>query len=251
MGFESPHGECVAFKHEGTLDPCVSLYNVIKTNEKFGHAFVVQLDSQFDPLGLRAPNHLDFGYVDDVLCGLGGFASSFRFLSIQTVCAVDWNGLAREAFELNHDATFIQGNIGLPTAVYQMHCRQHELGVQPLISAGIPCEPLSSQGHQRRHLDGRSITLPDVLKAAHFLGAVGLVLECVPEAMTDTETQKAIHEYSEIHDCVVVERILFLHHCWPSKRTRWFALMDFQSCRLVRFWVISFPFPLAHLEFCR
>ena len=125
-------------EHEGTLDTCVSLYNVIKTNEKFGHAFVVQLDPHFDPRGLRAPHRLDFGYAHDVLCGLGGLASSFRFLSIQTVCAVDWNGLAREAFELSHDAKFIQGNIGLPSAVYQMHCRQHELGVQPLISAGIP-----------------------------------------------------------------------------------------------------------------
>ena len=83
-------------EHEGTLDTCVSLYNVIKTNEKFGHAFVVQLDPHFDPLGLRAPHRLDFGYAHDVLCGLGGLASSFRFLSIQTVCAVDWNGLARE-----------------------------------------------------------------------------------------------------------------------------------------------------------
>ena len=51
--------------------------------------------------------------------------------------------------------------------------------------------------------------------------------------MTDTETQKAIHEYSEINDCVVVQRILFLHNCWPSKRTRWFALIIPRNCGLV------------------
>ena len=51
--------------------------------------------------------------------------------------------------------------------------------------------------------------------------------------MTDTETQKAIHEYSENNDCVVMQRILFLHKCWPSKRTRWFALIIPRTCGLV------------------
>ena len=177
------------------------------------------------PLGIRPPNKLDFGYAHDVLCGLGGFTTAFQFLNVHTVCAVDWNRLVETAFESNHSVPFIQGDVGDPSTVCLMHRYQLNLGVQPALAAGIPCQPLSVQGHLNRHLDIRSATLPAVLRAALCLGSTAICLECVPEALHDTATQKAIHEYASYCDCVVHQRILQLHTVWPCRRTRWFALI--------------------------
>ena len=91
VGFESPHRECVALKYEGTLDTCVSLYNVIKTNEKFGHAFVVQLDPILIPLHLGP--HIDWtlGMLTTSFVDLGGLLHPSG--SCQSRLFVLWTGM--------------------------------------------------------------------------------------------------------------------------------------------------------------
>eukprot|EP00438_Fugacium_kawagutii_P018120 Skav206111 [mRNA] locus=scaffold3597:185169:189815:+ [translate_table: standard] len=126
---------------------------------------------------------------------------------------------------MNHDTHVIHGDIGSHTTVHAMHLKQLESDLQPLVTAGVPCQPYSTQGHQGRHLDSRSQTCPAVLRAAHFLGSVGLLLECVPEAMTDAAMQRSVQEYAEMTGACVYQRVLHLHSCWPARRSRWLALI--------------------------
>eukprot|EP00438_Fugacium_kawagutii_P013811 Skav210602 [mRNA] locus=scaffold234:31140:35777:- [translate_table: standard] len=106
-----------------------------------------------------------------------------------------------------------------------MHEAQQVQGCRPILAAGFPCQPYSRQGSQRRSRDPRSRTLGDILKAAHLTCAAGLFLECVPEAMTDAEVQRQLHEFAEAHDMQVSQRIVHLHNVWPSRRTRWYAVV--------------------------
>eukprot|EP00438_Fugacium_kawagutii_P024522 Skav231373 [mRNA] locus=scaffold1586:748449:753841:+ [translate_table: standard] len=222
-GVEHPFGTQVAFKLVGRPQPRMTLYHVAKTDRMLGQAIFLELDDRFDPLGLRDNTLGDFGAYHDVLCGLGGFSSALDFLSFTPVTAVDWNSLALRAFALNHGTHVIQGDIASPSTVHAMHTKQLEMDLQPWILAGVPCQPYSTQGHLGRST--RSKTCPAVLRAAFHLGAVGLLLECVPEAMQDRDVQQALRSYAELTGAVVHQRILHLHSVWPARRSRWLALV--------------------------
>eukprot|EP00438_Fugacium_kawagutii_P008234 Skav226253 [mRNA] locus=scaffold2708:51960:56991:- [translate_table: standard] len=224
-GVEHPFGTQVAFKLVGRPQPRMTLYHVAKTDRMLGQAIFLELDDRFDPLGLRDNSLGDFGAYHDVLCGLGGFSSALDFLSFTPVTAVDWNSLALRAFALNHGTHVIQGDIASPSTVHAMHTKQLEMDLQPWILAGVPCQPYSTQGHLGRSTDPRSKTCPAVLRAAFHLGAVGLLLECVPEAMQDRDVQQALRSYAELTGAVVHQRILHLHSVWPARRSRWLALV--------------------------
>ena len=159
-----------------------------------------------------------------------------EFLGAQIVSAVDNSSLAAEVFRLNHTCPMIESSICDPSTVHQMFDFQSIKGVQPMLTAGFPCQPLSRQGHQLRETDVRSAVLPGILDAAFLLSSSGLFLECVPEALTDPFTQKLLHDFAGMTNSKIVQRVVPLHTFWPSRRTRWFALIIPSS-----FGVVDFP----------
>ena len=129
------------------------------------------------------------------------------------------------AFGLNHSAFPISGDITLSDTVYHMHVQQASAGVQPILAGGFPCQPLSCQGFQKRHMDDRSRVLPALLRAAFWLQVSGVVLECVPEAQHDIGTQTVLAEFARLMGFVIYQQVLHLQHVWPSRRSRWFACL--------------------------
>lgn len=223
FGTVFPCGGWVTFKHVGCLDGRISLYDVKKSGVQVNGAWQVELNPKYPPLGLRNPEMVDLCYNHDVLCGLGGFSTATSCLSIHTVTAVDWTPLALKAFGLNHSAHALCADISCVDTVYSMHLKQLEIGRQPMLTAGVPC-----QGHQKGP-DVRSLTLPAVLRAAVLLGSAGLVLECVPEAQSDPCTQRALREFAEVCHCDLNQKVLHLHAIWPARRSRWFATLTPKS----------------------
>ena len=232
FGTDVSSGAKIAFTHVGVCSESkVTLYDVQRSNELLNGAWKLTLDPSYPPMVHVPKNKNDFGFFHDVCCGLGGFSSAFDFmysacgLPGKGVSAVDLNRLAVEAFALNHSACVQVGDIAQTSVVFQMHCDQTAASCHPLITCGFPCQPLSRQGSQKRHLDERSQVLPAVLQAGFLLQCSGLILECVPEAMTDRSTQQAIHDFTQLMGFQVHQRILHLHHIWPSKRSRWYAVL--------------------------
>eukprot|EP00435_Cladocopium_sp_Y103_P008343 s2426_g2.t1 len=84
---------------------------------------------------------------------------------------------------------------------------------------------VSFQGEQRRELDVRSGALRSLLRCAFFLQSSGVALECVPEAFRDSSTQQSLRVFAKLMGFQLVQKIISLHSIWPSRRTRWFALM--------------------------
>ena len=179
----------------------------------------------------KPKSHVDVGFVHDVCCGIGGFATALDFLHSacglpgHVLSGVDVCPLAMSAFQLNHAAHPVPGDISCSETVFQMHQKQNEVGCQPLLVGGFPCQPLSRQGFQRRQLDVRSKVLPAVLRAAFWLQVSGVCLECVPEAANDPGTQSALAEFARLMDFTIYQKILHLHDVWPSRRSRWFAVL--------------------------
>ena len=213
----------VAFKYAGGNYDCyVTLYQAIRTGEMIHDAWILLLDPSMKPLGSRLPQVHDFGFAHDVCCGLGGFASALQHLGGHVVTAVDWSPLAIEAFALNHHAKYICSAIGDMSTTHSMHTAQHQQGVQPVMFAGYPCQPYSSQGEGRGGLDSRSHTLPEILTCGWLLQVSAFVLECVPATLHDPFVQRVFSDFATKTGFRVVHKVLDLHHVWPSRRSRCF-----------------------------
>ena len=243
-GTDMAHGDSVAFMHEGcAAEDMFALYQVTFSGVQSSDAWVLHVDPQFPPLPVRKPSATDGRFIHDLCCGVGGFSSAAKTLGLSTVSALDWSDLAASSFQLNHDAPCLVADVMNPKNVHQLHHFQSACGVQPIVTVGIPCQPYSLQGSQQGSKDPRSQVLKGVLQASYMMQSCGLILECVPEALRDAYVQKSIHEYAKIRNCKVVQRVLHLHHVWPSKRSRWFAVIlpvDF-ACELHAFPEIQPP----------
>ena len=226
FGREVPFGEKFVFHHEGDwTEKRMTLYNAKWMNQKMGNAWMLDLDPKFPPLGHQISNKMDFGKAHDVCCGLGGFSSALSAIGLRSISAVDTSTLATSAFVLNHDAPVFCEDIGSIGLVHKLHGIQLDHKCQPLMCGGFPCQPLSSQGSQLRGADPRSQTLRSLLRSAFWLQCSGVLLECVQEAMSDQETQHSIKAFANLMGFKVLQKVIHLHHIWPSRRTRWFALL--------------------------
>ena len=156
FGAEIPTGQAVAF----TLPQCfesefITLYDVIRTNEKVGDAILLQLDdlSTWYPSNPKSDKDLQFAH--DVCSGLGGFSTAFSYLGGSILCAVDSCPLACDAYSRIFSAPCICSDIGSMSTIRSMHDLQHAQHCQAMMFAGFPCQPLSQQGAQlRAGLDG-------------------------------------------------------------------------------------------------
>ena len=210
FGLEIPYGNKIAFIHEGVnFEGKVALYDVTNTGIQHEDSWIVQINS-LCPLRSTPFNHSDLGYFHDVCCGLGGFCTAFGQLGCHAVTAVDSRELAVRAFQLNHSCPTICGCVASARVIHKMHVCQLALGVCPVLAAGFqfPCQ-----------------TLGAILHAAHMLQSSGLFLACVPEALEDEATQRQLHEFCHVRGFSLFQRVLHLHNMWPSRRSRWFAVL--------------------------
>eukprot|EP00435_Cladocopium_sp_Y103_P062051 s232_g23.t1 len=167
----------------------------------------------------------DFGFAHDLCCGLGGFSTALDVIGLETVSAVDTSRLALNAYSLNHQVPTFQEDVGSSDLVFKLHEIQISKQIQPLICAGFPCQPLSSQGWQQGASDPRSATLKSLARCAFWLQSCGLALECVPEAFHDQQTQHILQALAKLLNLQVLQRVVHLDHVWPMRRNRWFALL--------------------------
>ena len=238
-GSEIPYGSMVAFQHEGWLDDVVTLYDVVKSGKQDPHAIWLTLDSHSSILGHHNPQMDDFKFAHDVCCGLGGFSSAFHFLGGQVISAVDSASLAVEAYACNHPCKTFCADIRSSQTVRLMHQEQLKAGCQPLLTAGFPCQPFSRQGLQKGLQDPRGQILPAILKAAKLLHVCGVLLECVPDVLSNADIQHLLYCFALDHGFRIQQFVLHLHQVWPSKRSRWFALLVRNHLPIIR---VS-PFP--------
>lgn len=223
FGFEVPFGVHVAYHYEGSVEKRMTLYNVHWASSKMGEAWLVNLDSNFPPMMHKTVDLGDFSFAHDLCCGLGGFSTALKSVGMHPITAVDSSSLALSAFMLNHDVPSFHADVGCSDLVFKLHEQQCQKQCQPLICAGFPCQPLSIQGSQLGAADPRSGTLRALLRCAFWLQSAGLFLECVPEAMQDVSTQHSLRALASIMDFQLVQKVIHLHHTWPSRRNRWFA----------------------------
>ena len=200
----------------------VTLYQIKKSDQVWNshHCFVASEGTQVFPMNEDpAQQHRCI----DVCAGIGGFSVGMKYMGLNVIAALDVNPLMTKAYGIIHDHEAICGDVGKSEVISQLHQRQGQISA--IFSFGFPCQPLSRQGDKKGPKDSRSQVLPNCLWAAHLLQSWCLILENVPEAFSDDYVQGNIASFANAHDMYVNQGVLDLHDVWPSRRSRWFAVL--------------------------
>lgn len=128
-------------------------------------------------------------------------------------------------YEKWHDADstkVICGDIADRSVLKQIHdAHEHPA----MITFGFNCQPWSLLGDKGQLNDERSQCLVHCLRAAYWLRAHTVVMECVPMAGKDPNVKKVIQSFSAATGLWGSEVVLQLGDIMPSKRERWWCVL--------------------------
>lgn len=158
----------------------------------------------------------------ETCAGIGAVGKGFREHGMHTAAYCD-NNPKFCSWLRNHTSTMvIEGNIqdmstiaSLSKAVQQPH----------VINGGVSCQPFSSLGDKGEGQDSRSQSFTGLLKAAFHLQSLIVVMECTPGVKESTWAQGVLQQFTTQTGYHLTQRVLELHHMWPSVRNRWWAVL--------------------------
>ena len=132
----------------------------------------------------------------------------------------------RDSFRIHHNAlgfqNFVTGDV-MDTSTLAKLFSLHPKSA--MLAAGFSCQPWSKLGDARGMEDSRSSSLIAVLRAAYFLRAHSVLLECVIGAKKDPEVVELLQYWCRITGFSLVDGEMHLESLWPSKRGRWWGIL--------------------------
>ena len=172
---------------------------------------------------VRAATCLDgVGKIRDLCAGIGALGSGASFAGFQVVSAVEIQPRSCKVFAQNQALPIIEGNICDAGVIG----RSWQAAPGPAgIASGFSCQPFSAFGDRRAQEDSRSCTLPGTLRAAQWLQAPFVLLECVCPAGKHPWVRAVLAAFCKATGFVQKEVELELAQVWPCHRHRWRCLL--------------------------
>ena len=159
----------------------------------------------------------------ELCCGLGGLSVGANAAGFQTVAGMDISKWALQVFQANHRATAIQGSVCEPHDVARLFNMTGKHACGYLL--GFPCPPFSSRGDQLGFSDARAWVFVAGLDVVYLLNGLFLVLECTPQVEAFQEFVQHLNSFVSVMNWQWTSRVLHLDDAWPTRRTRWWALV--------------------------
>ena len=172
---------------------------------------------------IPADEEATFSVMKEICAGVGGIGYGARQVGISVVAAMDINPFVVSTLQANGISNPILGDIELLDDRKKLH--EIPSSVRGWLACGFPCQPLSQQGDQRGHQDARAQPFFCMLKAAWEQQVAGVLLECVPAALKADYIQQGLQRLAWSLGMEIVQQVINLHHAWPCRRTRWWALL--------------------------
>jgi len=212
-----------SFRFQGSLEPDMVTYSLIKVRvEKDGPTPLLVTAEDTCIWGHKQCTWEDAVEVMDFCSGMGGMGQGAKAAMFQPVVACDLRQSMLDLYSLNSDAKLVKGDITRISTLNEVY-KAHPRGTT--LAAGVSCQPYSKLGDGRSGDDERSLTLPAVLAAAHFLRSMAVVLECVEPAGQDAYVRWHVDQFCVRTGFHKAETILHLHEVWPCKRSRWWCVL--------------------------
>ena len=181
------------------------------------------VDDPTDILLFGRSNRESFLNVVELCSGLGVGTIGLQSAGMKSVAAADWSLPFVEAFRSMHpDVPCFHGDIASKDTLKSLYKAHPSPAV---VMCGFACQPFSAGGSQRGADDQRSSTLYSALRAAFMLRSVGVILECVQDAATNSMVRRQIESFRDQCGFWLSEVVLQLESIWVSRRTRWWATL--------------------------
>ena len=166
------------------------------------------------------------GFYDKAVetCAGGGFMGEGLLtcgISIQAC-----NDLQEElcAFQVRQGQKNVcAGDIGSPEVLKAIHSVAEPSAI---VSGGFSCQPWSRLGDKKGLQDARSSSLGKILKAAHWLEARTILLECVTAAGADQQVGDLLRDFCCQTGFKMTTQDLHLETILPTKRSRWWCVIS-------------------------
>jgi hypothetical protein len=188
-----------------------------------GAHFVLELAEYTKVVYIPDDEEGDMFKFKEVTAGVGGIGMAAKHLGFQCLALMDINQMVCETLAANGHYNVIQGDVLIPQDRFRLHeCHNARRG---WLFSGFPCQPLSTQGDQKGEHDERAKVFFAVIKTAWEQQVKGLLLECVPAALTAPFVQDTLQQLGWSLGLEICQTTLTLSNFWPNKRTRWWALL--------------------------
>ena len=160
--------------------------------------------------------------------GMGGIIMGAHRAGFETLVAIDHSSKAKEMLTQNFSFPVLEGEIGDLRVIQKTHALVGSRHC--ILEGGFPCQPYSSLGDQKGFGDQRAFTLVELLRGGWLLQVRGVVLECVAGAGRDPHVRALLQAFNEALGFKKAEKVLRLDVFWPTRRTRWWAILYPQEC---------------------
>ena len=162
----------------------------------------------------------------EVCSGIGAMGQGMKGCNVSTECYVDYNPRFCQWLRDHGHSGVIEGNIAHTSTVIAVATQAP--GAQ-LMAGGVACQPFSRMGDRKEQNDPRSESFPAFLRLLYWLQIPIGVMECTSEVLSSPWAQGLIRAFVESTGGNCTQKILHLHRCWPSYRTRWWAVLTKQG----------------------
>ena len=161
--------------------------------------------------------------VISLCAGMGGSMVGSHAAGFRTLAACDHSSLACDLLAENFMTEIVHGNLLHDETVMALHHAQGD--GHPWLEAGFPCQPYSRLGDEKAWQDDRARTFEGVLRIGYLLQVKGVILECVMGASKCHELRQELSHFAKVMGFQILESTQTLENFWPSRRTRWWAIL--------------------------
>eukprot|EP00438_Fugacium_kawagutii_P010542 Skav214539 [mRNA] locus=scaffold410:584330:588988:+ [translate_table: standard] len=160
--------------------------------------------------------------VVEACSGIGAVDQGYTAAGATTVCYIDNNACFTHWLNERGFPNVITGNVAHANTTMQA---MQAVPQSHIVSGGFSCQPFSGLGDQLQEKDPRSESLPGILRLAHHMGSLAVILECTKEAAESAWVQLCLQEFQAASGYTCTQQILHLQSLWPANRTRWWAIL--------------------------
>ena len=164
--------------------------------------------------------------------GIGCLGMGLRQAGFDILLKNDVNQKILNLAKRIDNTPLLQGDVGSSKTVVDV-CR---ICPDPInLAAGVSCQPHSKLGDRQGGNDPRSETLPASLRLGFYLRSPVIILECVEEIKSSSWAQSILTKFREQTGYRLSQDILRLQDVWPSRRTRWWAILSHPALGTIPF----------------
>ena len=199
-------------------DGCFTIYDAVVEDTE---PVLLVLDSKSIVVPFNPDRDFQLN-IKEICAGMGGIGLGVSFMNGNIAASLDSSSLACEHLLLNRHGEVLCRDLCNDSAKGELHVSG---GHAPILAAGFPCQPHSTQGMQLGSQDPRHKVLTAILRTAYLHMVSCLVLECTPQAQFDQGVRQEIQALANFMGWKIHETTLALSHQWPCRRHRWWVIL--------------------------